>query len=330
MHPVLVNRGSGPHCCCMHDTLTRYYFPKLGIRAALVNLKQAQAQLIARNQGLPAPVQRWLREFSAANALMLSGIKLDGRIVLQLQAPGTSPGALKLLFTDCTHQGHLRGIGRMAPSTEQSSQDQPDFSADTSFASATLGGYLAITIEPNVGFGERSQGVVPLDPDGVAATLTHYFEQSEQLPTQFFLASDADGAAGLMVQSVAAAGGLSADIPELDVDGWSRICQLASTVKPEELLKLPAEELMFRLFSGEEVRDLGSHSIRFHCSCSRERVQGVLMSIGRDEALMAAQDAGFAQIDCEFCGADYRFDRVEIDALFHAERLQQPISAVLQ
>jgi molecular chaperone Hsp33 len=289
----------------MQDFLTRYYFPKLGIRAAFSRLHQTQAEIFKRSAA-PIQVQAWLAQFAVANALMISGIKLDGRLVLQLQ----SSSAMPMLFTDCTSLGQLRGIARV----------QEDVVVPTRFIDACAGGHLAITIEPNVGFGERYQGIVPIDPDGIAQTLEHYFEQSEQLPTRFFLAADAEFSAGLMIQSVAGAGGTTTDIPELDVDGWNRINHLAATVRPEELLALEPNQLMTRLFSEETVLELGDQSLRFHCSCSRERVGNMLLSIGHDEALAAAS-TGFAEVNCQFCGSHYQFDRVEIESLFQAHRL---------
>jgi molecular chaperone Hsp33 len=41
----------------------------------------------------------------------------------------------------------------------------------------------------------------------------------------------------------------------------------------------------------------------------------MLQSLGEDEALAAAA-GGVAEIRCEFCGQQYRFDRDGIEALF--------------
>ena len=55
---------------------------------------------------------------------------------------------------------------------------------------------------------------------------------------------------------------------------------------------------------------LGRKPLRFACSCSRERVEAMLVSLGQDEAEAAADAAGGeANIRCEFCGQSYRFDK---------------------
>ena len=62
---------------------------------------------------------------------------------------------------------------------------------------------------------------------------------------------------------------------------------------------------------------LGERPLRFGCSCSRERVEAMLQSLGREEADAAVAAAGgSAQVRCEFCGQRYEFDSGEIEALF--------------
>jgi len=74
---------------------------------------------------------------------------------------------------------------------------------------------------------------------------------------------------------------------------------------------------------------LDTQPLRFACSCSRERVEGMLASLGREEA-EAAAESGQAEIRCEFCGRSYHFSQQEIAQLFEgapmlasgSERLQ--------
>lgn len=51
-----------------------------------------------------------------------------------------------------------------------------------------------------------------------------------------------------------------ADADSRDADGWQRVTQLASTVKPAELLELDAESLLSRLFHEE----IAAHGIRLY------------------------------------------------------------------
>jgi molecular chaperone Hsp33 len=286
----------------MHaDRLKTYYFPDLGVRAAWVRLEYAHERLHALSHA-PRPAQDWLTQCACAAALFTSGIKLKGRLSIQLQ----SAGPLKQLFAECTDLGYVRGIAR--------SELNAAFPVEFSVACAR--GSLAITIEPDQG--ERYQGIVGLAPEGLAATFEQYFKSSEQLPTRLVLASAENHSTGLMLQRLAQEGGAQV---LLDLDGWNRIERLIDTLNSHELSAVDEDTLMRRLFHGENLQQLNEQTLTHHCPCSRERVGAMLHSIGHNEAIAAADALGFASIQCEFCNADYRFDRVDIEKLFHPAAL---------
>src|SRR5690606_28957370 len=118
---------------------------------------------------------------------------------------------------------------------------------------------------------------------------------------------DGDRAAGLMLQK------LPGD--EGDHDGWTRAGALFDTLGADELLAVPTGELLHRLFHEENPQILAERSLRFACSCSRERVGSMLHSLGVTAA-RAALAEGVAEIRCEFCGQRYSFDRAGIEELF--------------
>ena len=75
----------------------------------------------------------------------------------------------------------------------------------------------------------------------------------------------------------------------------------------------------------KNVRMLGGKPLSFGCSCSRERVESMLVSLGEYEALAAAAD-GEAKVRCEFCGEQYIFTEAEVRTLLqaHASDLEAP------
>ena len=89
-----------------------------------------------------------------------------------------------------------------------------------------------------------------------------------------------------------------------------------ASATPAELLQLPAEQLLFRLFHEEQVRLHGPHELAFGCRCSRERVAGMLRSIGREEAEAAVREDGTAEVTCEFCNRRYAYAPDAARALF--------------
>ena len=122
-------------------------------------------------------------------------------------------------------------------------------------------------------------------------------------------------AAGLMLQKLPGDAG--------DEDGWARAGALFDTLSPCELLDWTGEQLMTRLFHEDGVQFLGSRPLGFACSCSRERVESMLTSLGHEEAHAALAD-GEAVVRCEFCGQSYRFSPEQIGGLFQAGPDVQP------
>ncbi|HTU61287.1 MAG TPA: Hsp33 family molecular chaperone HslO, partial [Polyangiales bacterium] len=62
-----------------------------------------------------------------------------------------------------------------------------------------------------------------------------------------------------------------------------------------------------------DVRLFKSTPVRFVCRCSRERVAGLLRSLGAEElrSILAEQDAVI--VTCEFCSRPYRFDAIDVE-----------------
>ena len=139
-----------------------------------------------------------------------------------------------------------------------------------------------MTIEQPEG-GDQYQGIVPLVAARLSDCLEQYFERSEQLPSRMMLAATPDRAAGLLLQRVAlGASESAAEIAEAD-DAWHRLGLLAGTVSARELLDTPCRELLGRLFPEDDIRLFEGTPVFFQCSCSRERVAGILQALGGDE-----------------------------------------------
>ena len=291
------------------DILSLFLLDEAGVRGALVHL-DASWQAIRARAPYPEPVARRLGETCAAAALFTGHTKLDGRLSVQLR--GT--GALRTLFAECTADGSLRGIAHYQ-------EPLPEPLTPRAFGEGSV---LAITIEtlpPGAQEMLRYQGLVGLEADTLAEAFETYFAQSEQLPTRILLACDGERAAALLLQKLPAGHG--------DPDGWTRANALFDTLGPDELLATPDEALLLRLFSQETVRLLGSRPLQFGCSCSRERVEDTLRSLGEDEMVASLND-GVSEVHCDFCGQAYRFDEAQLRGLFQVTEVNAPSSERLQ
>ena len=277
------------------DQLSRFLIEGAGVRGVRVHLQDTWQQIRSRTE-YPAAAAELLGEAAAAAALFTGHAKVDGRLSVQLRGHGT----LRTLFAECTAAGTLRGIAQLDESGSVS-RDLRELGPDA---------MLAITIENPSRDGRepmRYQGLVPLESDSLAGAFEDYFRRSEQLPTRLLLAADENAAAGLMLQKLPGDAG--------DDDGWTRATALFDTLSPGELLQWTGEQLVTRLFHEDGVQMLGSRPLSFACSCSRERVESMLVSLGQEEAQAAVAD-GEAVVRCEFCGQSYRFSSAQIGELF--------------
>jgi molecular chaperone Hsp33 len=278
------------------DMLHAFHLRNAAVRGHVVRLDSSSGEVLGHADYAPE-VSRLLGESLTASALFAGALKFEGRLSIQLRGAG----ALTLLLAECTHDGALRGIARCADGADASKLDISE-----------VGTRLAITIE-NHQADTRYQGLVPVESETLAAAFEGYFERSEQLPTRIVLVERNGRCAGVMLQKVAEqdAGGHVADL-----DAWNRVGHLLATLSEDELLDLPVETLLLRLFHEEGVELQPGRALRFECSCSTERVLGMLRALGRQQAMEALGEDTEMQITCEFCSRVYRLDSVDVYGLF--------------
>lgn len=278
------------------DEIHRFHLPEASVRGHLVRL-EAVWSAVRENMDCPPVVGALLGEGLAAAALLAGALKFDGRLYIQLR----NAGALNLLFAESSSDGSIRGLARCADNSSS------PFSG--------LGGHrgeIVITVE-NTASSTRYQGIVPIRSERLSAVLEDYFTQSEQLSTRMLLASDGNRCAGLMLQRIANDPG---DATAGSGDAWEYIGHVLATVSEYELLGLSVEEFLTRLFHEQDVQLEAGRSLRFHCTCSRARVEEMLRGLGRDEAMASARESGSTTITCEFCNRSYWFDVEAIAGLF--------------
>ncbi len=278
------------------DQLQRFSFDETVIRGEIAHLNHSFQDVLNRHR-YPSVVARPLGQLMAATALMSASLKFKGRLTLQVRLSGN----ISLLQAEADEQGQLRAIARY--DTEQM---EKELILDD--------GQLVITLEPDQG--QRYQGIVAIQGGNIASALESYFEQSEQLPTRFWLASDEQSAAGLMLQRMPETTAASHS-PE----DWQRIVHLASTVKDQELLTLDTETLLHRLYHEETLRLYPASALKFYCTCSKPRLANALRQLGLDELNDMLAETPDISINCDFCGQHYSFDRADVDALFAEQKL---------
>lgn len=303
----------------------KFLFEGLPVRGMLVRLTDSWQEMLARRADTaphPPEVRSLLGEMAAAAVLMQANIKFDGALVLQIHGDGPVKLAVAEAQPELTFRATATVTAPVAPGSRLEA-----------LVNAHGGGRCAITLDPKGRHpGQQPyQGVVPLHGDRreplqhLAPVLEHYMLQSEQLDTRLVLAADDQVAAGLLIQRLPVAGsanlrGAAAVGSDEDQIGrnedYNRIALLTATLTPAELLALPPAAVLHRLYWEETLRVFEPLRPRFACTCSRERVAGMLRSLGRGESESLIAERGLVEVGCEFCGAQYRFDAVDIGGLF--------------
>lgn len=276
----------------MTDLLLPFLFDNADVRGVLVQLEASLTPQLAA-YAYPPDVARLLSEANAAACLLASTLKLQGRLGLQLQGSGS----VRLLLAQVNDRLELRSLARFDPETQGS------------WSELVGDGVMALNLEPEQG--PRYQGLVSLSGDSLAACIEAYFEQSEQLPTRLYLFAGQGKACGLLLQVLpSATEGTRATFQHLDC--------LASTLKADEALNLPATEILHRLFHQEDCRVFDTRPVQFHCGCSREKTEQALRSLPKSELEALLAEQGEAELGCDYCQSHYRFDAVDLAALIHA------------
>jgi len=286
------------------DSLQRFLFEKSNVRGELVHLDDAWRAVLERHD-YPPTLRAVMGELMAAVVLLAATLKLKGSLILQIQGKGP----VTLLVVECDGELNVRATAKW--------QGELD---GIGFAQMVGDGRFVITLDPRDG-GQTYQGIVELDGDSVAEVLQNYMLRSDQLETRMWLAADEQHAAGLLLQKMPGEGGhaVGNHDDEQDDDMWTRVMTLTDTLQREELLGLPAVDLIRRLYAEEDVRLFDAQHVAFKCSCSRDKVSHMLKMLGRDEVQSVLAEQGVAEVTCEFCNQQYRFDKVDAEQVFVPE-----------
>ena len=330
--------------------LHKFLFDGLPVRGMIVRLTDAWVEILARRASntstgaYPPPVAELLGEMTAAAALMQANIKFKGALILQIFGDGPVKVAVAEAKPDLSLRATATVGAGLAPEARL-----PEM------VNLHGKGRCAITLEPAERLpGQQTyQGVVPLmDEEHQSMTrlsdvLQHYMLQSEQLDTTLVLAADDKVAAGLLIQRLptkgqanlagtgeGAAQGIALEDRMGHNEDYNRISILASSLTRDELLNLDVETILRRLFWEEKLLrfepQTGMLGPRFRCTCSRERVAGMIRGLGVGEAQEILAERGDIEVGCDFCGKQYRFDAVDTAQIFTPPDAQIPPSGSVQ
>ncbi|MCL1824251.1 MAG: Hsp33 family molecular chaperone HslO [Oscillospiraceae bacterium] len=163
----------------------------------------------------------------------------------------------------------------------------------------------------DTGLKEPYTAQIPLVSGEIAEDITSYYAVSEQIPTVCAL--------GVLVDrdwSIKAAGGyLIQLVPPVDE---SKIDFIENNIKKmqsiTELLNsgMTAREVALLGLEGLNGHVLDEWDVYYKCDCSREKTEGLLVSLGKEELKKIGDDGEKIEVCCHFCDEKYYFEPDEI------------------
>jgi molecular chaperone Hsp33 len=264
------------------------------VRALAVRSTGVARQLVEIHGALPT-AGAVLARVATAGLLLGGTIKGREQVGIELRADGPLGG----LYAVADARGAVRAT-----------IDNPyiDLPAreDGRFDIATALGKGQLIVTKSLGLKDSYRGVVPLEASTIAEDLCHYFYVSEQKPAAMALSELIDGEAGVR----AAGGYLVQAFPgadEADLAGIERAISripplsqlLADGVGPEDVLRLLIPDLTV----------LESYAVQHKCTCSAERFEHILVSLGAEELRSLADEQVTTELRCHFCNQVYHFSR---------------------
>ncbi len=204
----------------------------------------------------------------------------------------------------------------------------------TSEGKLDVGGSLGIgelTVIKDLGLREPYVGKIALVDGEIADDLTAYYFISEQQNSAISLGVKID-----LDRSVKAAGGMIIQmLPEAKEEAVDALEAMIAELPPITTLVEEAERensgksedgvlqgMMDRIFGSMpedfKVETLEFREMRWHCDCSEERLEQVLMTIGKEDLSEIIEEDGEAELVCQFCCKKYHFDKEHLERILEA------------
>ncbi|MDK4713031.1 Hsp33 family molecular chaperone [Rhizobium sp. CNPSo 4039] len=311
------------------DHVVPFQVEGLDVRGRAVQLGPLLDAILARHD-YPTPVARLLAEAIVLTVLLGTSLKFEGKFTVQTKGDGP----VDLLVADFTTPENVRAYARF----DEEALAKAVAEGRTEPEQLLGKGVLAFTIDQGR-FSQPYQGIVALDGASLEEIAGTYFRQSEQIPTRVRLGAaelfdrDENGkprhrwrAGGLIAQFLPEApermrqpdlhggDGDTGLRDHVEDDAWAEARSLVETIDADELTdpQVGTERLLYRLFHERGVRVYEPKAVYDRCSCSRDKLKGVLKGFTAEE-IEASQDNGEIAVTCEFCSTTYRFEVSEIE-----------------
>ncbi|MBJ6725435.1 Hsp33 family molecular chaperone HslO [Geomesophilobacter sediminis] len=288
----------------MNDYLVRILAKSGNVRGLACTTTNLVEEICQRHGTLPTASAALGRALTAGT-LLGAMLKTGQRVALRFEGSGP----LKKIVVEADSNGAVRGyVG-----DSQVQMFRPDGRLDIPSA---LGRAGFLTVAKDLGMNEPYRGMVQLYTAEIGEDVALYLVESEQIPSAVGLAEYVNEKG-----EIAASGGfLIQAVPPVDPDVVEKLMERIQQLPPlSELLRkgTTPEQILELLFAEIPYDTLEKHALAFACSCSRERIERVLLSLGKKELISMRKEQHGAEVTCEFCGEHYLFNEGDMERLIN-------------
>ncbi|WP_297132014.1 Hsp33 family molecular chaperone HslO [Terrisporobacter sp.] len=169
-------------------------------------------------------------------------------------------------------------------------------------------GYVKVI--KDLGLREPYIGSYPLVSGEIAEDFTHYFALSEQTPSVVSLGvltkeTEVEQAGGIIVQLMPDATEETISTLEKNVSKLKSVTTMLSEgMTPDDMLNI--------VLDGLDPKILDICEVKFDCNCSKDRIQKVLISLGKKTLTEIIEEDKQAEISCHFCNSNYHYTEEEL------------------
>lgn len=173
-------------------------------------------------------------------------------------------------------------------------------------------GTLAVIMD--LGLKEAYVGQSALISGEIAEDIANFYLTSEQTPSAVSLGVLVDRD----ISCLAAGGYIIQLLPGVSNEYITKIEEVLSKIEPVSTLinkGLSPEEIMNRLLGDFDMEVLGKLDLAYHCDCSRDKIEQVIISLGKKEIESIIEEDEQAEVVCHFCATKYQFDKEDLKKL---------------
>lgn len=240
-------------------------------------------------------------------AASMMGVMLKGKDdSVTLRLDGGGPAGIVIAVSDS--RGNARGY------VENPVVEIPLNSKGKLDVRGAVGANGFLYVMKDMGLKEPYVGNTQIVSGEIAEDITNYFAVSEQTPTVCSL--------GVLVNpdlSVAAAGGFLIQLlpgcPDDVIDKIEKNMQSIDPVTTMLSNHMTPDDIAARAMQGIAVDKLDESNVAYKCNCSRQKVEGALVSTGRQSLEQMIADGENVNVECHFCDKSYTFTPADIKAL---------------